>query len=186
MGNEKPRKNQVKFELASSETEMSNVGKYSVVRKMSMFSKVIKLRKSVELRRIKIYSKTTRMLLLISTSFLLLNTPIAYSKVRYYFNNSFQLNFFEAAHYAHLNSNLNFTRLIPLDKNITPLTEQSNNENLEANLFDELIERVSCYIYYFNFSFNFFLYVLNGSKFRKTFFEIVLKKCYLNSNWVFK
>ena len=39
-----------------------------------------------------------------------------------------------------------------------------------ASLNDELIERLSCYLYYLNFSINFFLYVLNRSRFREILF----------------
>jgi hypothetical protein len=47
---------------------------------------------------------------------------------------------------------------------------------LEANPIEEIIERITCYLYYLNFSLNFFLYNLNGSQFRAQLLSLFGKK----------
>lgn len=150
--------------------DSSRVRKYSRgLRKISMITNI--LRKSVELKRIKIYSKTTRMLLLISTTFLVLNSPIGFAKVRYYFlNNHLLQRPTKTSHELNSQAHLNIFNL-----NSTNSTQQTGYDpKLNTNDSDEIIERFTCYIYYLNFSLNFLLYVFNGPKFRKSIIEIFL------------
>lgn len=88
------------------------------------------------------YSRTTRILLIISLTYILLNTLMAYSKLRHLFD--------EITHYSS-------------DDDDEHLTAQEKRSKLLNN---EILERISCYLYYLNFSINFFLYVLNKSTFR--------------------
>jgi hypothetical protein len=97
-----------------------------------------------QLRRSKSYSRTTRVLVLISVTYMVLNSLMAYSKLRHLF-------------YPILDS-------ATLD----------NSDSIDLN--GELIDRIACYLYYLNFSINFFLYVLNKSKFRDILFELFKKK----------
>ena len=110
-------------------------------------------RESVQLkRRSKSYSRTTRVLILISITYIVLNSLMAYSKLRLLFYPSSETN---------------------------GLTFENSAENYPINessdLNDELIDRIAFYLYYLNFSINFFLYVLNKSKFRDIFCEIFKK-----------
>lgn len=93
--------------------------------------------KAGEEKRIQRYSRTTRMLLIVSTTFLFLHMPIAVCKAWYFV------------------------------KSILKKNHSKNDLSFETSKSEELLERLSCYIYYLNFSLNFFLYALNGPKFRE-------------------
>ena len=120
--------------------------------------------------RIKRYSKTTTVLFTISTTFLILNCPTAIVKLWYIIKNSrYEIaleNFIK-------NSNMTQENFLKLNKSMTNLTLSND---FITSPFEELAERVSCYLYYLNFSLNFFLYNLNGSKFRKAVISIFIKK----------
>ncbi len=77
-------------------------------------------------------NRTTYILVLISTSFLLLNLPMALCKLWYFFNPS---------------------------------------SNQKSEQIEELVERISCYIYYLNFSINFFFYNFHSTKLRRVLYE---------------
>lgn len=94
------------------------------------------------IRRFRSYSRTTRMLIIISITYILLNSLMAYSKLKHLF-----------------------------------VTESSSSLR---SLNNELLERVSCYLYYLNFSINFFLYVLNKSTFRDILFDVFKRKKSIN------
>lgn len=109
------------------------------------------------------YSRTTKMLLVISTCFLILNTPIALCKLWYFLKS---LSFI---------SNSNNSEIYYPTENIDHLSNQtnltfyeaaSNLKTFEANPTEEFVERITCYIYYLNFSLNFLLYSAYGSRFR--------------------
>ena len=123
--------------------------------------------------RKKQYSRTTKVVLSISTTFLILHSPIAICKlnsflkyrrsnpldaVTHVYNQSADG---EILHHYFSGSSLNRSSY----RNITIIANASYN-NSETVIFDHLIERVSNNIYYLNFLINFFLYSLNGSKFR--------------------
>jgi hypothetical protein len=102
--------------------------------------------------RIKTYSKTTKVLFTISTTYLILHFPIAICKIWYFLKSNQQE--FE-----------------------TPSNNTTTSEvTLEANPIEEIIERITCYLYYLNFSLNFFLYNLNGSQFRAQLLSLFRKK----------
>lgn len=90
-------------------------------------------------QRINSYSRTTRILILISISYFVLNALMVYSKLKHFF--------------------------------------APDDESQSANPYrEEIIERLSCYLYYMNFSINFFLYVLNRSTFREILLNLFKKK----------
>jgi hypothetical protein len=108
------------------------------------------------------YTKTTRNLIVISTVYLFLNAPIALSKVRY-----FVANLLENA--ARVNQNITVFDLNNFSNNsifISPRKYNSTN-------VDELIERLTCYLYYLNFAINFLLYRFNGSKLISSILKLV-------------
>jgi hypothetical protein len=120
--------------------------------------------------RMKRYSKTTTVLFTISTTFLILNCPIAILKLWYIIKNIHKENALEA-----LKKNSNRSS----DENFRKFNGTSNantTDHFITSPFEELAERISCYLYYLNFSLNFFLYNLNGSKFRKAILAMFLKK----------
>ena len=56
-------------------------------------------------------------------------------------------------------------------RNESSISQLNASSNMEASFSEEIIERFSCYVYYLNFSLNFFLYTLNSSKFKKILFN---------------
>lgn len=117
------------------------------------------LRRSAELKRAKMYSKTTRMLIIISITFILLNSPMAISRIHSVFISSIE---------SHPNRTL---------------TNNRSNETVNLSqgytikeLNHHLLQRMSGYFYYLNFSVNFFLYVLNGSQFREMLLKFTQRK----------
>lgn len=103
--------------------------------------------KAGEAKRLQKYSRTTRMLLIVSTTFLLLHMPIAGCKAWYFVKSSFIK--------THSGTDL---------------------RSFEISSSEEVLERLSCYIYYLNFSLNFFLYALNGPKFRVAIRKLFKRK----------
>lgn len=88
------------------------------------------------LRRSKYHRRITKMLLIISTAFLLLNTPMHLLKIYYLFF--------------------------------------SNGDTYdEKNFIESAIEMLTFYLFYTNFSINFFLYSLCGKNFRSCLMELI-------------
>ncbi len=102
------------------------------------------MRQSDQVKRRSVYLKSTRMLLIISTSFLIFNSPIALAK----------LYFFLKAKFVY-----------------------SENENEMADFGEQVIERLTCYIYYFNFTLNFIIYNTTNPKFRNVILKTLQKRC---------
>lgn len=127
---------------------------FILFRKITAFTSL--LRQSAELKRAKMYSKTTRMLIIISITFILLNTPMAFSRI----------------HSVIISSLESFSG--------EDIFNNSTNSSVQmedyAHLNYQLIERFSGYFYYLNFSVNFFLYVINGSQFREILFKFTKGK----------
>jgi hypothetical protein len=92
-------------------------------------------------RKQKSYMRTTRLLLLISTTFLILNTPLVISKVRYFYLNS-----------------------------LSASSETSDSAHL-SSVNEKIFERVSCDLFYLNFAVNFLLYTFNRATWRGFFIK---------------
>ena len=110
--------------------------------------------------------------------FLILHLPIGLNKLWYLVRENFQTNYenvekvdvfkMNNKEFANLNSNFTYEFL-----NSTMMKSYLNKIN--SNEFEEIFERLSCYVYYFNFSLNFFLYTYNKAKFRQTFLDSLKK-----------
>jgi len=111
-------------------------------------------------RRIRTYSEVTKTLLVISFVFLTLNFPLALNKLWYCVNENILQTFFKT--FPEIHSNLSSDSI-----NSTA----DFQIQLESSEYEEIFERITCYIFYLNFSFNFFLYTFNKSKFR----ELIVK-----------
>ena len=105
-------------------------------------------------RRVKKIPAITKILFTISSTFLILNLPIALSKIWHFYKN-----------YDHEN------HLSPRVKDSLKYHESTDDESSQS-LNEEIVERVSCYLYYLNFSINFFLYTLNECKFSIRFLNL--------------
>jgi hypothetical protein len=110
-------------------------------------------------KRRKVYSKTTRMLLVISTVYIFLNAPLALAKLRYFVTNMAR---YEAV--TATGELLNMSIRFEFD-NFSNNSIFSVKTALMNTVMDELVERLTCYIYYLNFAVNFILYSINGPTF---------------------
>lgn len=127
-------------------------------------------RKSFRRKRSISFNKTTRMLVLISTVFLIVHSPICYSKISYCFKESQEL----IRTYNNMSSGERLN-----------VTSQFNNFSLtlfEKIFSEELIERLSCNFYYLSFSLNFFLYTYNKTKFKRNLNRFIYKYFMSNKN----
>lgn len=127
---------------------------------------------TAQVKRIKSYSEATKTLLIISFMFLILHSPIALDKLLYFIKENFM-----DMSIDHTNSNASsfyYFNNLSINKNDTNKTTYNNALylKLEANQLEEIFERIACYIYYSNFSLNFFLYTYNKSKFRRIIFKV--------------
>ena len=158
--------------LAVSSQSKSFIKKQSIV--LSNYRKSSRaIAHSTHLRRVKSYSEATKTLLIISLMFLILHSPIAFDKIFYFINENFTINLYK--------SNVVETKRFTANANTTyraNTTEASSYmAKIEANYLEEILERIACYIYYSNFSLNFFLYTYNKSKFRKNILKIFRRNC---------
>jgi hypothetical protein len=60
--------------------------------------------------------------------------------------------------------------------NMTYAYSKEKQDKSNTNPLEEICERISCYLYYLNFSLNFFLYSTTGSKFRNAFISMFRKE----------
>ncbi len=146
--------------------------------------------------------ETTKTLVIIASTFLLLNFPIAGTKTFYFLKSSNTDSEFTGAELFYQVNNKNLTTnqsymndlinwsysstnsTILID--ISPEKLKSSNESfinkttfievlnnhVVFNQKKELLERIASLIYYINFSINFFLYTFNTKQFRDIFFHI--------------
>lgn len=123
--------------------------------------------------RAKAYTEATKTLLIISLVFLILHFPLATNKVWYFISeNISKLDDEILEDYSNLNDYNN-------NKNNTVNTTALNEMpvKLESSEYEEIFERITCYIFYLNFSLNFFLYTYNKSKFRRIILNSFRKNC---------
>ena len=136
-------------------------------------------------KRKKIYSRTTLVLLSISTMYLLLHFPIALTKIFYFFENSQTFNnqglrdslkeddvYSVAKGFLTRDQEFNLKNLVFNSTSLinkTFLAKSLSLMNLtRSDPFDAIIEKITSNLYYLSFTLNFFLYSLNGTRFRKS------------------
>ena len=129
-------------------------------------------------KRRKTYSRTTLMLMSVSTTFLVLHFPIAACKIFDFLTKqrpqaNLTLNFMSKSQDMQLL--LNKTRLFAVFKNVSQVAAavaQEHHHVFDPNLmnysFETVMEKLTTNFYYLSFTLNFFLYSLNGSRFRKS------------------
>jgi hypothetical protein len=144
--------------------------------------------------------ETTKMLFLITTTFLILNFPLASYKGYQFIKNHF-INPIKQIEVGSANDetmqttpmgNLSFYQYNEME--LTNYSTSNDNVNLNDNDNDiqyliwkiqlqDLINKLAYFIYYINFSINFFLYSFNKKQFRLHFYNIFrkIKKFKLNN-----
>lgn len=143
------------------------------------------LARSIQLKRLKNYSKTTRTLIIISVTYILLNTLMAISKLKYLID--FNLIYDNttttsvehnstSTHLTNVYSHILFHNSTLSSNTSDALNDLVDNNELkfisESELNTQLIERISNYLYSLNYSINFFLYVFTSSEFRKKMLKL--------------
>ena len=131
-------------------------------------------------------------LFIIVTIFLILNFPITVNKVMNFFTKNYS-NIDVNDFYHELNSIRNHNDSGNLNSSLTYTFDETNfafeiklENNNQTVLFDspdqiksmqlrEIRTKISSFIYYINFSINFFLYTFNTKQFRENFFHIFKK-----------
>ena len=116
------------------------------------------------------------MLILVSIAFLLLHSPIAMLKLYYYLKSATSGNISITEETTTENYTANLTNATS-NSTLSYLfsTVENQMDSIEIGISEELLERLTCYVYYFQFSINFFLYSLSGPKFRKILFKFLNK-----------
>lgn len=121
------------------------------------------------IRRKKVYWRMTRILLAITTSFLILNFPFCFLKLRYFIRGFASITKSSQPTHSSASNQTDY-------KNVTPSSSAASfKEHMDASIIDELIERITYYIYYLNFSINFILFAFSVSKSK---LKIKLSKLY--------
>ena len=151
------------------------------------------------------YSRTTVVLMSISSAFLALNFPIATCKIFNYFSgktfepDSSGMDSVMGSVMAVDDSSIYLMPIYSrIFKNISEaLNETLSNHQIEANnasggverpslvpviTWSSLFERLAGNVYYLNFVLNFFLYSLNGSKFRQNLAKIMAFRLFKSLN----
>ena len=130
-------------------------------------------------KRKEVSFKTTKTLLCISTAFLILNGPIATTKIYYLLKHDFfgQSKVMGKSHttYAHENEIENALNLT-IFFNFTQNTRLNMTFRDPDNKSEKLAGMLTSNLYYLNFVLNFFLYTLNGTKFRQLLFGMFKRK----------
>lgn len=134
--------------LMSSSFEMQTIEKsrQSIISECRTFDFSINSQQN----RNKAYSKTTKTLLVLSVTFLVLNAQQAFIKIIYFFK------------YSAISASSTEIRNDATNKTNSSIL----NVKKERSQSEEIQERLACYFYYLQFSLNFFLYAFNSSKFR--------------------
>jgi hypothetical protein len=111
----------------------------------------------IQARRKKQYKKTTRLLFAITTAFLIFHMPMAVKKI-WYFEEFFSSNALTCSP-KNCSTLANNSTLLGMDGSV-----QAPNILNNASRREEILERLASYIYYLNFPFNSFFYVLNSAR----------------------
>ena len=117
-------------------------------------------------KRKRAYSRATLVLLSISTMFLVLNFPLALDKVLYFL--SHKSSYFAVPLLAEMRAGLNFSAAFG---NYSMYDDEEyaafSNALSSVDPREYLLNKLTANVHYLNFVLNFFLYSLNGAKFRQ-------------------
>ena len=119
-------------------------------------------------------------------AFLILNFPIAFCKIYFFFDNKASNEAEIIARQHKIAQLAHENQLIETFKksfnnnpshhdgllNQTLFLNAFNSSNAKMDPIEHLLDKITTNLYYLNFVLNFFLYSLNGSKFRKTLVRI--------------
>ncbi len=156
-------------EKRKSSLQVSNSSrKYKNEISLSHINNINLANKSIRRNIVRVNNNPNRTLFVISIVFLILHFPLAVNKSWYFIDGNYNLIEKE-------NIELTISNYSEYFGNDTFLEERDLKEKLTLNEYEEIFERISCYLFYLNFSLNFFLYTSNKSK-RKIFFNTLRKR----------
>ncbi len=121
-------------------------------------------------KRNKIFSKTNRVLLAITSTFLILYLPISLFKIFSFISNVNVIESIQVSlNFSYIEQNSDYSESNKMNMTRVNFTDIINMENSNKQLEMALLEKFASNLYYLNFITNFFLYNLVGTKFRKDF-----------------
>jgi hypothetical protein len=126
--------------------------------------------KEVKKHNSKSNKETTKILLIIASTFLMLNFPLAATKTYYFFAVTEQ-----TTQNSFLTTTSNFQNDSIVLNNKTISSTGGENE-LDDHKTKEIIEKIAQFIYYLNYCINFFLYTFKTKQFRENFLNSIKKK----------
>ena len=156
-------------EKRESSLQVSNSSrKYKTETSLSHINNNINLaNKSIGRNTVRVNNNPNRTLFLISIVFLILHFPLAVNKSWYFIDGNYNL-----IEKENIELTSNYSEYFGND---TFMEENDLKQKLTLNEYEEIFERISCYLFYLNFSLNFFLYTSNKSK-RKIFLNTLRKR----------
>jgi len=168
-----------KQETPQERIQMNNLGPYTNDLSLSTTSKVSPINVN---HASKCYTRTTKILLLISTSFLFLNFPIAifksYMLIKHHpFSKNTTSLFLNRSPDFGNQSLLGLNSTIQVDNELTFNIDNITSASYEIkSTVESFAEIVSDDLYYLNFFFNFFFYSFSGTKFRNALFSLLSQR----------
>jgi hypothetical protein len=150
------RMSQQPLEMETTRRQSLLVNNRSIVRISKALLNYLK-KKSDPSVRARVYERSTKTLLIVSGVFILFNILMVYSRTRYLFQSD-SITFVQH----------NATFLVH-----DPIHVELHHEIVTRQLSDQLIDKLACFLYYLNYSCNFFFYILNGAEFRNALFRIM-------------
>lgn len=109
--------------------------------------------------------ETTKILLIIASTFLILNFPLAATKTYYFFTENTE----KPIQNSFLTTTSNFQNYSVNKTN--PIDDENKLEDSKTT--KEIIEKIAQFIYYINYSINFFLYTFKTKQFREHFLKSI-------------
>lgn len=141
----------------------------------------LQLKINSNLNRPMVYSRTTKNLFSLSATFLILNLPIAINKIVYFV---VYPSFGDYKTSSEMSTSISNNEINLSNSNTSIVFSFVNEFEIEQTSKYESLERLACYFYYLQFSLNFVLYALNGSKFRQVLKNKFIKIIRIILKWL--
>jgi hypothetical protein len=114
---------------------------------------------STEFKKTKSYFKATKMVMITSLVFILLNSPMAFSKMYTFFKHDLKYKIGTITEIQNITNLTGFEFYETYSEDCSPKLEEKNHD-----LKKQIYERVACYLYYLNFCLNLVFYSLTWPK----------------------
>lgn len=115
--------------------------------------------------KVRMSSRSTRNLIVLSLSFIILNSLMAFSKFKMFFTTE---ETGPSQNFMMFNYTKNYNYSVAWNE-LNDDVKSTSNDQESDDLTSQIIDRMATNLYYLNYSINFFLYLFYGSEFRKAF-----------------